>query len=137
MYGRQLQLHSRTLGCGTGWLGTIMVNKYKVRKWEKETEKFICWERGRSEYSSEEPPDMGGLLATWGHDDILVLNAAKDHIWVCGPDVVAVICVDVHGFCYYQGPNENPKTWPQPGTMSESKGRGQAILRDLNCYPGP
>lgn len=114
-YGRQLQLHPRTLGCGAGWLGTIMVSEYKVGKWRKRQKSSCVGEKDRSEDSSEEPPDMGGLLATWGNDDILVLNAAKDQVWVCGPGVAAVICVDIHGICYYQGPSEHPKglvtTW--------------------------
>ena len=53
---------------------------------------------------------------------MLDLAVAKGLVWVCGPDVVVVICVNVWGSCYHWRPWGCPETGSLAVTMSVSKG---------------
>lgn len=57
-------------------------------------ESHIC--RGKG---SEEWADMGRLLATWGHGEVLAWAAAKGNVWFHGP-AAATVCMGIHGYCY-------------------------------------
>lgn len=103
------------------WGPLWWVIEYTVGKWERERQNGPCaGKKGRSEEFSEETADMGGLFVPQGHGNIWVWVAAKGHVWVCGPDLAIVVCVDVHGFCYHLGPHGHPEAGSPHVIMSVS-----------------
>lgn len=84
-------------------------------------------ERGRTVHVLGRGADLGSRGADlesrgqWGTDwcgypflppvDHLPWAAARGHVWVSSPDSDVVVCVDVHGFCYYQWPCRCPWGW--------------------------
>lgn len=84
--------------CGARWLGTILVSKYMMGKWEGERE------RGRKVRVLRRVEDLkrqgqwrngwhGWLFATDSHGDIWPWAAPKGRVLIHGPVTILMVCI--------------------------------------------
>lgn len=95
--------------CGARWLGTILVSKYMMGKWEGERQ------RGRKVRVLRREGDLkrqgqwrngwhGWLFATDSHGDIWAWAAPKGRVLIRGPVTILMVCIDMRSSCYYWRP---------------------------------